>query len=85
MPHPQAPSDPTHAADATASPANATRPDALVKPSPHGLKDVSVPFCFICLLHLANENGLVLQGSDALDELSVAVDDQVQQVLGGAA
>lgn len=26
-----------------------------------GLRDVSVPYCFICLLHLANEQGLSIQ------------------------
>ncbi|KAJ3090462.1 hypothetical protein HK102_003679 [Quaeritorhiza haematococci] len=31
---------------------------------PKKLVDISVPFCFICLLHLANENGLELQRVD---------------------
>lgn len=26
------------------------------------MKDISTSYCFICLLHLANEKGLVLQG-----------------------
>lgn len=27
------------------------------------MEDISTSFCFICLLHLANEQGLKLQGS----------------------
>ncbi|KAI9474192.1 MAG: condensin complex subunit 2/barren, partial [Benjaminiella poitrasii] len=30
--------------------------------SPKILKDISVPFCFICLLHLANEKNLSISG-----------------------
>lgn len=30
---------------------------------PKVMKDISVPFCFICLLHLANERDLVIKGS----------------------
>ncbi|KAJ3188888.1 hypothetical protein HDU85_004602 [Gaertneriomyces sp. JEL0708] len=37
-------------------------------------KDISVAFCFICVLHLANEQGLVIQGSEKLDELVIAKD-----------
>lgn len=35
------------------------------------LKDISVPFCFICLLHLANEKNLSIQGSEGLNELVI--------------
>lgn len=35
------------------------------------LPDLSVHLCFICLLHLANENGLQIQGSSSLDELVI--------------
>jgi len=35
------------------------------------MKDISVPFCFICLLHLANEKNLSLQGSSGLNELII--------------
>jgi len=31
-----------------------------------------VPFCFICLLHLANEKNLVIDGSTNLLELSIS-------------
>ncbi|CAN0306847.1 unnamed protein product [Ectocarpus sp. 4 AP-2014] len=35
---------------------------------------VTVPFYFICLLHLANEKGLKLEGRDDLLDFSVASD-----------
>ena len=35
------------------------------------LKELSVPFCFICLLHLANEKNLSIAGSKNLDDLFV--------------
>lgn len=35
------------------------------------LKEISVPFCFICLLHLANEKNLSIEGSENLAELVV--------------
>ncbi|KAF9349538.1 hypothetical protein BGX34_001753, partial [Mortierella sp. NVP85] len=37
----------------------------------HKLKEISVPFCFICLLHLANEKNLEIEGSDGLAELVI--------------
>lgn len=35
------------------------------------LKDISPSFCFICLLHLANENNLAIRGTAGMDELLV--------------
>lgn len=35
-------------------------------------EDLSVHLCFICLLHLANEHGLAVKGSEALDHLVVS-------------
>ncbi|KAF9180163.1 hypothetical protein BGZ51_006417 [Haplosporangium sp. Z 767] len=35
------------------------------------LKDISVPFCFICLLHLANEKNLAIEGTENLSELVI--------------
>ncbi|KAG0208641.1 hypothetical protein BGX28_000449 [Mortierella sp. GBA30] len=35
------------------------------------LKEISVPFCFICLLHLANEKNLSIEGSEDLAELVI--------------
>jgi condensin complex subunit 2 len=34
-------------------------------------QDLSVHLCFICLLHLANENGLVIRSGDDLKTLQV--------------
>jgi condensin complex subunit 2 len=34
-------------------------------------KDISVAFCFICVLHLANENNLFIQGSESMKELII--------------
>jgi hypothetical protein len=42
------------------------------------LADISTSFCFICLLHLANEKGLKIEGSDALDELNIVRDIAVE-------
>jgi len=38
-------------------------------------RSVTVPFYFICLLHLANEHGLELRGAsrDALDDVDILV------------
>jgi condensin complex subunit 2 len=33
--------------------------------------NVSIPYCFICLLHLANENGLEISGKEDLSDLSI--------------
>ncbi|KAF9942710.1 hypothetical protein BGZ67_000116 [Mortierella alpina] len=35
------------------------------------LKEISVPFCFICLLHLANEKNLSIESTDNLAELLI--------------
>ena len=35
-------------------------------------EDLSVHLCFICLLHLANEHGLAVTGSESLDQLVVS-------------
>ncbi|KAG0195435.1 hypothetical protein BGX33_003352, partial [Mortierella sp. NVP41] len=37
----------------------------------HKLRDISVPFCFICLLHLANEKDLEIEGAENLNELVI--------------
>lgn len=42
------------------------------------LADISTSFCFICLLHLANERGLKIEGNNALDELSIVRDVTVE-------
>ena len=42
------------------------------------LADISTSFCFICLLHLANEKGLKIEGNSSLDELSIVRDITVE-------
>ena len=36
------------------------------------LEDLSVHLCFICVLHLANENGLRVTGVPGLDQMHVS-------------
>ena len=43
---------------------------ALCGASPELLRDLSVHVCFICLLHLANENSLRISGVPSLDRLT---------------
>jgi condensin complex subunit 2 len=38
------------------------------------MDDISTSFCFICLLHLANEKGLVIEKTETLDELYIKRD-----------
>ncbi|KAJ4297168.1 hypothetical protein N0V88_004086 [Collariella sp. IMI 366227] len=38
------------------------------------MDDISTSFCFICLLHLANEKGLVIDKAEGLDELYIKKD-----------
>ncbi|KAK4034094.1 condensin complex subunit 2/barren [Parachaetomium inaequale] len=38
------------------------------------MDDISTSFCFICLLHLANEKGLVISKTEGLDELLIKKD-----------
>jgi condensin complex subunit 2 len=35
---------------------------------------VTLPFYFICVLHLANEHGLKLEGNDELTDFTIAMD-----------
>ena len=35
---------------------------------------VTLPFYFICVLHLANEHGLKLEGNDELSDFTIAMD-----------
>lgn len=39
------------------------------------LKDISTSFCFICLLHLANEHGLQITNTESYDDLVVNYED----------
>jgi condensin complex subunit 2 len=38
------------------------------------MEDISTSFCFICLLHLANEKGLNITNDNGLEELSIRKD-----------
>lgn len=38
------------------------------------MDDISTSFCFISLLHLANEKGLVIENTEDLSELSIRKD-----------
>ena len=38
------------------------------------MADISTSYCFICLLHLANEKGLMLENELGLEELSIRKD-----------
>ena len=38
------------------------------------LDDISTSYCFICLLHLANEKGLNIDNEAGLEELSIRKD-----------
>ena len=38
------------------------------------MDDISTSFCFICLLHLANEKGLVIENTEGFQELTVRRD-----------
>lgn len=44
-----------------------------VYPKP-AMKDISTSFCFICLLHLANEKGLEIEKTEGLTELNIRKD-----------
>jgi condensin complex subunit 2 len=38
------------------------------------MADISTSYCFICLLHLANEKGLVIENTEGLNELDIRRD-----------
>lgn len=38
------------------------------------MSDISTSYCFICLLHLANEKGLVIENQEGLQELNITID-----------
>lgn len=48
------------------------------------MDDISTSYCFICLLHLANEKGLVIEKTEGLDELHIRKDFSAEGVEGGA-
>ena len=46
--------------------------------APQAPATITVPFYFICMLHLANERGLALEGSDDLTDFHVSKDTSVE-------
>lgn len=47
------------------------------------MADISTSYCFICLLHLANEKGLVIETQDGWQDLSVRKDFSAEVLEGG--
>lgn len=47
------------------------------------MADISTSFCFICLLHLANEKGLVIEKQEGLAELQIRKDWTAENTEGG--
>lgn len=48
------------------------------------MADISTSYCFICLLHLANEKGLTLGNEPGLEELSIQKDFTAEISEGGS-
>ncbi|KAK2628221.1 hypothetical protein QTJ16_002867 [Diplocarpon rosae] len=47
------------------------------------MNDISTSYCFICLLHLANEKGLVIEKQEGLMELEIRKDPTAEITVGG--
>ncbi|KAG9238321.1 putative condensin complex subunit 2 [Amylocarpus encephaloides] len=47
------------------------------------MDDISTSYCFICLLHLANEKGLVIENNEGLMELNIRKDPTAEITVGG--
>jgi condensin complex subunit 2 len=47
------------------------------------MADISTSFCFICVLHLANEKGLVISNNDNFLDLTIQKDHTAEIVSGG--
>lgn len=47
------------------------------------MNDISTSYCFICLLHLANERGLVIENTEGLMELDIRRDPTAEITVGG--
>ncbi|KAF2133927.1 barren [Dothidotthia symphoricarpi CBS 119687] len=47
------------------------------------LADISTSYCFICLLHLANEKGLVIDNQEGLENLTIRRDFTADLSVGG--
>lgn len=44
------------------------------------MADISTSYCFICVLHLANEKGLVIKGNENLTDLEIEKDMTAPEV-----
>lgn len=44
------------------------------------MADISISFCFICLLHLANEKGLIIENNESLTELKIMLDTTIEPI-----
>lgn len=47
------------------------------------MDDISTSYCFICLLHLANEKGLTINNEPGLEDLTIKRDPTAVIVEGG--
>jgi condensin complex subunit 2 len=47
------------------------------------LSDISTSYCFICLLHLANEKGLVINNEEKFENLTIRRDFTADLSVGG--
>ena len=45
------------------------------------LGDITIPYCFICLLHLANEHSLQLEGNGLIGDLRISKEDSIKGML----
>jgi len=48
------------------------------------LADISTSYCFICLLHLANEQGLVIENQETFENLTIRKDFTADLDVGGS-
>ena len=48
------------------------------------MADISTSYCFICLLHLANEQGLVIENQEKYENLTIRKDFTAELDVGGA-
>jgi len=47
------------------------------------MADISTSYCFICLLHLANEKGLVINNQENFTDLTIMKDHSAEITVGG--
>jgi condensin complex subunit 2 len=47
------------------------------------MADISTSYCFICVLHLANEKGLVIENQEGYENLTIKRDWSADLSVGG--